>query len=76
MYTVTGAGIDYDSGPYSIMIPTGQITASLSVGINDDNILEVNEEFKLSIRESSLTGRVILGNPDETTMIIADNDGM
>ena len=76
MYNVIGGGVDYDSGTFSIMISAGQTTASLNIGINDDNILEDNEQFKLSIRESSLTGRVMVGNPDETTVIIVDNDGM
>ena len=76
MYNVIGGGVDYDSGTYPILISAGQTTASLNIAINDDNILEDNEEFKLSIRESSLTGRVMVGNPDEATVIIVDNDGM
>ena len=43
--------------------------------MNDDNILEDNEEFKVSIRRFSPTGRVMLGNPDVTTVIIVDDDG-
>ena len=75
MYNVIGGGVDYDSGTFSIMISAGQTTASFKIAINDDNILEDNEEFKLSFRESSLTGHVMVGNPDETTIIIMDNDG-
>ena len=68
-------GVDYVSGAYSVMITAGQTTASLNIPINDDNILEENEEFKVSIRRFSLTGRVLLGNPDVTTVIIVDDDG-
>ena len=75
MYDITGAGIDYDSGPYPIMISAGQTTGVLNIGINDDNVLEDTERFSLSIRRSSLPTRVILSDPDETTVIIEDDDG-
>ena len=70
-----GGGVDYVSGPYSVVITAGQTTAALNIAINDDNILEDNEEFKVSIRRFSLTGRALLGNPDVTTVNIVDNDG-
>ena len=75
MCNVIGRGVDYDSGPYYVMISAGDTTALLNVAINDDNLLELNEEFKLSIRESSLTGRVMLNGQDETTVNIEDDDG-
>ena len=75
MCNVIGRGVDYDSGPYYVMISAGDTTASLNVAINDDNLLENDEEFKLSINKSSLNGRVMLGGLDETTVNIVDDDG-
>ena len=71
----TGGGIDYDSGLYTVTIPAGQTSSIFSVTLNDDNILEVNENFSLLINEHSLPPRVILGNPDQATVTIDDNDG-
>ena len=67
--------MDYVSGPYSVEIPAGDTTAFLSITINDDSLLEDDEEFKLSINKSSLRGRVMLGDFDETTVNIKDDDG-
>ena len=69
--------MDYDSGPYSVMIPAGETTVSLSIAIINDNILENQEQFTLSINKSSLTSHVMLGNRGETTVIIImDDDGI
>ena len=40
----------------------------------DDNILESNETFQLSINTSSLPNRVTVDNPNEITVTIVDND--
>ena len=45
------------------------------VTINDDNILENEENFGLSIDLSSLPSNTISGSPDQTTVTINDNDG-
>ena len=70
-----GRGVDYDSGPYSVLIPAGQTTASLSISIINDAVLENEEQFKLSVNKSSLTSYVMLGILDETTVNIIDDDG-
>ena len=46
---------------------------SFSISINDDNIFEENEKFTLTIYQSLPTG-VMVGNPDQTTVTIVDND--
>ena len=71
----TGGGIDYDSGLYTITISAGQTSAEINIPINDDDIFEANENFTLFINEHSLPTRVILGNPDQATVTIVDNDG-
>ena len=44
------------------------------VSLNDDNILEENENFVLTINQSSLASGVTIGNPSMTTVTIVDND--
>ena len=68
-------GVDYDSVEKSVVITAGQTIASLIIPVKDDNILEVTEEFKVSIRRFSLIDRVVLGSLDEATVIIIDDDG-
>ena len=65
--------MDYTSGPYTVTIPAGRITATFNVPINDDNILEGNENFMLTIN-SSLPNGVTRGTPSQATVIIMDND--
>ena len=67
-------GMDYDSGPYSVMIPAGLTTASLNIAITDDDILEIDENFILTINSSSLPDSVINGNPHQVTLTVVDND--
>ena len=72
---VTGEGVDYVSGPYPVIFPAGQITAVLSIPIINDSKLEGNENFVVSIYTLSLPDRVFATNPDESTVIIVDDDG-
>ena len=72
---IIGGGVDYDSGPYTMIIPAKEESGSISVSINDDNILEQNEYFRLTVNLSSLPGRVITTSRNGVDVIIADNDG-
>ena len=72
---MTGEGIDYVSGPYPVSFPAGQITAVLSIPTINDSKLEGNENFVVSINIVSLPDRVFVTNPDESTVIIVDDDG-
>ena len=47
---------------------------SFDVNIMNDNLLELDETFKLRINSSSLPNRVIVNSPSETTVTIMDND--
>ena len=71
---VTGGGVDYDSGPYSVTIVAGDTSASVSVPINDDNILENVEDFMVTIMAGPLPDGVTRGNPGSATVNILDND--
>ena len=66
--------MDFTSGPYTITFPAGQTTATFDVPINDDNIYEINEDFMLTIDETSLPTGVTRGSPGEATVTIVDND--
>ena len=66
--------MDYTSGPYTVTIPAGSTTATFYVPINDDNILERNENFMLTIDEASLPTGVTRGTPGEATVTIVDDD--
>ena len=49
--------------------------ASFNVSINNDNILEGNETFDLTIDPSLLPDSVTVGDPGHTTVTILANDG-
>ena len=74
-YDVTGEGIDYNSGPYPVTIHAGETDVYFDFMINDDDILEGNETFNLTINGTSLPTQVIVGNPDQATVTIVDDDG-
>ena len=68
-------GEDYDSGPYSVTFVTEETSASFDVPITDDDILENDENFKLSINSTSLPKDVTVGDPSDISVTILDNDG-
>ena len=45
-----------------------------NIPINDDDILEINENFRLTIEQSSLPTGVFVGSPGQATVTIVDND--
>ena len=47
---------------------------SFDVNIMNDNLLEINEMFKLRITSSSLPNRVIVTSPSEVTVTIMNDD--
>ena len=72
---LTGEGVDYNSGPYTVTVPVGKTSVIFSVPINDDNVLEGDENFNLTIDSAAPTNYVIIGNPHEASVIIVDDDG-
>ena len=69
-----GGGVDYNSGSYSIQFNIGVTKASFNISINDDNIMEGNESFSLSINTQSLSNEVTVGDHGQTTVTILPND--
>jgi len=66
--------VDYNSGPYPVTFPVGVTSVTFGIPITDDNILEGNENFTLTIDQSSLPTNVNRGDPGEATVTIVDND--
>ena len=66
--------MDYTSGPYTVKFPATDTTATFNIPINDDDdILEGDETFMLTIDPSLPTG-VKLGTPSEATVTITNDD--
>ena len=72
---ITGGGVDYDSGPYTVTFSAGETRAPFNISINNDNIFEMNENFALTINGSSLPTGVTVSTPNETIVTIIDNEG-
>ena len=70
-----GAGVDYDSGPYTVTFPAGVTRVSFDTVITDDISLENDEKFYLIINSSSLPTGVSSSHPSLVTVKIVDDDG-
>lgn len=72
--SATGQDFDNNSGPYTITIPATETSASFEIAIVDNNILETDEDFILTIQPLD-SSNVTIGNTQQTTVIILDDDG-
>ena len=68
-------GVDYIYKNYSIRFYNGERHISLLVRHIDDNIVEMNEEYNLTIITESLHSRVTVGEYGTTSVVINDDDG-
>ena len=71
---VTGGGVDYDSGPYTVTFPAGVTRVPFDIPINNDSILENDEDFTVTINPSSLPADITRGDPGSATVTIVDDD--
>ena len=67
---IVGGGVDYNSGPYNVTFPIGSTNASFNITIVDDNVLEDDEMFNISI--TSITNGHTVGTPAVATVTIID----
>ena len=69
----TGGGVDYNSGPYLI---TGVMRLVINISLTNDNILEGNETFILTISQNFLSRNkdihLTIGNYSQATVTIVD----
>ena len=68
--------MDYDSGPYNITFPAGTTSVPFNISITDDDILEDDENFLLTIDLSLLPSNITASDPYQATVTIVDKDGM
>ena len=70
-----GGGVDYNSGPCNVTIPAEMTNVSFNVTVNNDDILEGDETFMLTITNlsSSEEGFVVTtGDHDKAVVTIID----
>ena len=60
---------------YTVALSAGVNSSQLNILITNDNILEDNETFNLTINQSSLPDGVVVGDPSQVTVTIVDDDG-
>ena len=65
---------DYLNGMYSVTFPANMILQYVDITICDDNVLEVDEMFSLTIVSNSHPDNVTNGSPPNVTITIVDND--
>ena len=71
---VSGQAIDYHSGPYTATFSTGTTVATFDVIILNDDSFRGARRFQLSIDPSSLPDNVTIGDIDQATVTIVDDD--
>ena len=72
---LAGGGVDYTFGPYNVTFTAGVASVSFNITIINDNVLEDNETFLLTIVSSSLSSQGFLlttGVYSEATVKIVD----
>jgi hypothetical protein len=65
-------GTDFTGVPQTVTIPDGQTTATATIPVVDDTLVEGNETVILGL--SSPTNLAVLGTPSTATVTITDND--
>ena len=73
-FIITG-GYDYESKPFNVTIPAGEISVPFNISIIEDNIFETTETFIFTIDSSSLPSRVLLQSDCMLMITIVDDDG-
>jgi len=76
-YTTTGtatAGSDYTALANSVAIPAGASSATISLTVLDDEIVELDETVSVRLTGTDHPGATIASASDTATVTIADND--
>ena len=60
---------------YTVIFSAGVNSSQLTILITDDNILEDDETFNLTINQSTLPDGVFVVDPSQVTVTIVDDDG-
>ena len=68
------ATCDYGSRVHTVPIPTNVTSFTYNITINDDDLYEIDETFKLQINETSLHTQIKRIHPYVTTVTIVEDD--
>jgi len=71
---VTGGGVHCDCEPYAVTFPAGQTSIPFDVPIIDDNAVEGDKNFRLTIMRKLLPNDVTRDKPGRATLTIVDDD--
>ena len=66
--------VDFDAGPHVVEFSINTTMALFNIAITRDRILEINENFMLTIDTTQLMPQVFLGNISKATALITDDD--
>ena len=71
---ILGGGMDYASGPYSIVITAGHVRESFRILVRNEREMESNETFTLTI-DTLLQCEATVDDRSQTVVNIEDDDG-
>ena len=76
LYFIAAAGLDYTGGSYTATFLAGQRTASVSIPIINDMLVEPTEDFSavLTIPPTATSQGITKGAADTATIDIVDDD--
>lgn len=75
-YCLYTEGEDYIFSSFTVEFGARVTHVPFNVSINNDNILEGNETFNLTVNSSSLPSEVTVTNRSQVIVTIVDDDGM
>ena len=67
-------GLDFNFGPRNILFPAGVTRITFNVTIVEDNMLEHDESFSVSVDPLILPNRVTIGSSGHTVVTIIDDE--
>ena len=74
LYLLFSAGKDYNGSPITLNVPAGVIMESLAINIIENNTVECNETFNVTIVSVTTCG-VTIGSNNSSEVMITDDDG-
>ena len=65
---------DYRAGVYTVTIPVNITLQRMNISVCNDIVLEVDEQFSVTILSNSHPDNVTIGNPSQAIVTIEDNN--
>ena len=73
-FNLLGGKVDYDSGPYNILINRGETEVNFDVSITNDQVYEVDELFGLAITTFRFPPGLSRNEPYAANVSIIEDD--